>query len=905
MSQVHRKWVGAWLVLLAGLVLHGCSGGGPGVATGPDGAPASSDIVGRATIDTLTTADTEPAPPPVVPVGIDTSFVMAADSTFGVVLNADTLAVLETETKQIELRETVVDTLAAVARFLQLAGSGDERFAMSAADSQAVGHLVLRGMAGDDEGAAMMLGLEETVRNLDTMVQRSDSLGTAMARDSDSPARRAQSREVQVAVLGFSRKSTELRDQLLELKSDLDFRALTADSARTQQAVGRLVQEFTADLDGLINEMGRASRNISAGALSPATLRGLRDNLSSRRGALLEFEARWKQFEETGSFDLANPADPFNADRMTGLLQQMEKDLGYLATLAGQRAAALDSASTFQTELESRRQAEEYVKKVQTTLVDLKKRNQDLGRAYGRVAARYWKDRLQQVASRKEEREELYTSLEEMVARAGGTERIRERDDLLDSYRRNSNRLLELRREHLKKVAGHDRLTEGVQAALAADLYNRARVLGESGDYDAAIAAYQDMADRQPGQHTWLYQLASLAWSRSQESWATAPVDSAATQTVAGRSRDQAARWLDRCEDVLLKRHDFDAGMDEAQALLGQDTTAPEMGDATHAPATRAALFLPEDGRWYYRRFVARARDDLAALGPAAQDPDVRRWLLNIDILRKRLAFEENDGDEFLYRYSRQAMLSEDLDSATASELLQHWSWDDGHLALRRRWSEVSQMPDSTVALAEVKKDSLLAVGADARTAGVRRQVAWTVGATEFLKAEQYDSGLERMHTLLAEVQARPCREPEVGAIDSTITAVYPVFLYNRGTYYQQEGQRREAFYCFLGVAEQYATDLKTVATARYSAASVLADGNKRGALGLVRAAINEALRVISADPQNFDMETLVAMYELRQGLAGDLGLFQEAVQARDEARALKGLLEQAALAPSGGEVQR
>ena len=34
-----------------------------------------------------------------------------------------------------------------------------------------------------------------------------------------------------------------------------------------------------------------------------------------------------------------------------------------------------------------------------------------------------------------------------------------------------------------------------------------------------------------------------------------------------------------------------------------------------------------------------------------------------------------------------------------------------------------------------------------------------------------------------------------------------------------------------------------------------------------MRAAINEALRVISKDPQNFDMETLVAMYELRQGL--------------------------------------
>ncbi len=86
------------------------------------------------------------------------------------------------------------------------------------------------------------------------------------------------------------------------------------------------------------------------------------------------------------------------------------------------------------------------------------------------------------------------------------------------------------------------------------------------------------------------------------------------------------------------------------------------------------------------------------------------------------------------------------------------------------------------------------------------------------------------------------------------------------------------------------------MATARYSAATMLADGNKRGALNLVRAAINEALRVIGEDPSNFDLETLVAMYELRQGLAGDLGLFQEAVAARDEVRMLQGLMDQASL---------
>ena len=62
-----------------------------------------------------------------------------------------------------------------------------------------------------------------------------------------------------------------------------------------------------------------------------------------------------------------------------------------------------------------------------------------------------------------------------------------------------------------------------------------------------------------------------------------------------------------------------------------------------------------------------------------------------------------------------------------------------------------------------------------------------------------------------------------------------------------------------------------------------------------MRTAIAEAMRVLENDPTDFDLETLVAMYELRQTLAGDLGLFQEAVQARDEARQLRGLADHAA----------
>lgn len=888
---MYARIILTWILIIVGLTLFGCSGSGPEVQSETVAPEISAP-------DTIQVVKAEPEPViPVVPVGIDTSFVMAADSSFGVVMNADTLAVLELETQELVFREQVVDTLAAVARFIQLASTGNERFAMSAADSQAVGHLVLRSMAGNDQGAALILGLDETVRGIDRMVQVSDSLGTDLDWDSNDPSRQVQSREVKVAVLGFSRRSMDLRQQLEGLQDGLNLATMTADSARTQQSVGRLVQEFSTDLDQMINEIGRASRNISAGSLSPESLRGLHENLQGRQSALLEFEARWKQFENTGSLDLANPASPYNSGRMVKLLQQMGTDLGYLANLASSRAADLDSASTFQDELESRRKAEDYVKNLQKTLMDLKERNRNLSGAYSRLAARYWKDRLGQVASQKEEREELYASLEKMVARAGGTAQIREQDDLLRTYRQSSDRLLDLRRQHLKKVDTHDRLRNAVASALAADLYNRARVLGEPKDYEEALSGYATMAANQPGQHTWYYQMASLEWSRSQELWAQSD-----TLDTAVKSRDQAVKRLDQCEDILLKRYHFDETMDETQALLGGAAEETAVVAVGNSPSSRAGAFLPEDRRWFYRRFVVQARNDLAELGPALVDPDVRRWMLNIDVLRKRLAFEEGNGEDFLYRYSRQAMLNENLDPLTVSDLLQHWSWDDGNLELRQRFSAANQLPDTTVALALVKRDSLLAVAANAGTKGVQRQLNWSVGATQFLKTEEYDEGLGRMHALLKNVATRPNMNPEVGQIDSTITAVYPVFLYNRGTFYQQEGQRREAFYCFLGVAEEYATDLKTVATARYSAASMLADGNKRGALTLVRAAINEALRVIGNDPTDFDLETLVSMYELRQGLAGDLGLFQEAVKARDEVRALQGLMEQASL-DSAGEV--
>ena len=389
-----RRLVTAWLLLLAGLTVFGCSGSGPGVQTDP--ADPTGIAAAGSGADSL--AAVRPTPPPVVPVGLDTAFVIAADSAFGVVLDRETLDVLESESRALETRVQAVDTLGVIARFVQGAVTGDDRFALSAADSQVVGHLILRNLADDDPTAAMMLDLSAAIGRLDAYLDQASAAGAGLGWDAQDPARLAQSREVKMAVLGFSERSSELRDQLAELQRGLGTAALAADSARTQQEVSQLVRRFGADLDKAINQMGRAAQSVTAGSISPGSLTGLRDVLLEHKASVLAFESQWDQFETTGSFDLANPDRRYNSQRMRDLLKRMEEDLTYLANLAGQRARTLASASDFQAELAARREAEDYVARTQQTLLELKERNRTLIGAYGRLAAQYWQNRLDRIA---------------------------------------------------------------------------------------------------------------------------------------------------------------------------------------------------------------------------------------------------------------------------------------------------------------------------------------------------------------------------------------------------------------------------------------------------------------------------------------------------------------------------
>ena len=871
-----RTWSVIAAALLA-LTLAGCAGGSKQVPT-----TASANATARATrADTTRTVH-----PPLVPVGVDTSFVVGADSLYGIVLDDGRLAALAADAAELARAGRGVDTLAAVTRFVRSAADSAGAFALTAGDSLVVGGLLLRADAPSDPTAAAALQVEQWLQTLDDQAARADSLGTTMAAAGDAPTRRAAAAETRTAVADLDVASRALRARLLVLLDDLGADAMAADSARVQQEVAALVRAYGGELDDAINVVGRVAQGIGPATLTPEALRGLAATLDGQAEALGHFDAQWQQFRETGSLNLGDPDRPFQGRGLADLLNRMRDDLAYLANKARNRASAIAAAGDIRGELQARREAETYLLDTQRALVELKQLTSGMIANYRRATTGYWEERLTRAAKAQEERQRLYEQLDELVRREGA-DRIRADAELLATYRRLSDRLIARRRARLHEVAAHDDLRLAARENLAGDLAQRARVLGERDDYLAAAGVWRELAADRPGEPAPAHRLATLAYQQTTEPWAATAVDSL---------RDATRREAARCEEIVLQRHAFQQAMNAARDVVIEAagaTAPPAPAASTASAATRPALarLAAADSTWYYPRHAARALDDLGALELAAADPGVRGWLLSLDVLRRRLAFDAGDGDGFLYRYARQTVLDTTTALAEARRVLRYWSWDDGHLDLRRTWTRVSLLPDTTTALATAKRDSVAAVLAAVRTPGARRAVGWALAALDFEQPAARDAGLERMHTLLGEVEAAPCPNPEAGPIDSTIAAGYPVYLFNRGTYYQQEGRRREAFYCYLGVAEKYARDLRTRAVARYSAASLLADGNKRGALGLVRGAISEALQLVERDPRALDPTLLAGMYELRRQLAGDLALYDEAVAAREEAQRLRAMV--------------
>jgi len=512
-----RGHLPVYLLVLAALTLFGCSSGPKPTAE------TDLDLAAQADVAADGTDATEP---PVVPVGLDTAFVVTADSSYGVVLNADSLATLNAESAALRRREAAVDTLASVTRFLQLAEGDDPTVYMTSEDSAVVGHLVLRAVAREDDGAALALEVEQALRELAALTRGTDAVAADLARDLNDPTRTAESQQVQEALAGLSDSNRALHQRLTVLLAELDAAAVLADSARVQQEVSTLVSDYGQDLDHTFNELGHAAQQIGPATLSPEALRGLSAMLSAKREAVDVFAERWQQFVATGSLDLADPDQPYDPARLSRLLQRMQDDLRYLAQQAQNRAAQLDGAADFQQELAARQDAETYLQDLQRVLLELKGITRSLQQNYQRQARRYWEGRIAAVASEQQERERMYAQLDALLAAEGEGERIRADAELVATYRALSDRLIAQRRAHLARVSSHDDLRRAAQADLARDLSDRARVLGQQSDFAAARASYLQLADENPGEYAYRYELASLTYHRSREVWAAGAADS-------------------------------------------------------------------------------------------------------------------------------------------------------------------------------------------------------------------------------------------------------------------------------------------------------------------------------------------------------------------------------------------
>ncbi|MFO7653007.1 MAG: hypothetical protein R6X25_04210 [Candidatus Krumholzibacteriia bacterium] len=875
----------AALLAAMALVMAGCSGG-PRPATGPGAA-------GRAG-----------AGPPLVPAGVDTSVVVRADSVYGEFLGADALRSLATAEAELARTDQAVDTLATISRWVRTAAVADGDPAAAArpharaavlapADSFMVADLLLRADAKRDPVAAAAVAVHGSLRRLTSEARRAGDLGAQMAGAGDDPARAAAAAETRTAVRGLSAAGRQLHDRLEALLAQLRGGAAAADSARVQQEVSELVRAYGRELDDAINLLGRTAQEIGPTSLSGETLAELAAALEEQRSELSGFRSRWDLFRTTGSLALGDPERPFDPGPMTELLVRMGHELDELAATARARAAALEGAGDIRVALEARRDAEAYLVETQRALLDLKQDTARLVATYQRAASSYWEQRLTRAAAARHEREQLYRQLDDLVNRQG-VKRIRSDDELLATFRRLSDRLIERRRQRVAETATHDQLRGEALENLAADLDRRARVLGAESDYADAERVWEAVVQERPGDPAPVFRLASLVYEQTQEPWAA---------RSRGDLREQVLTLAARAERLVLERFAYGRAMEAAgEELAAAGTAAGDTTSGREVAGPQAAAgeaWRPDllslvlaDSNYHYAPRALHARRELAALGPASSDPVVRGWLLNLDALRRRVAFDAGSGEEFLRRYAREAWLDTALTAAEARRVLRFWSWDDGHLSLRRRWAEVVQLPDSTADLLAVKREAVAEVLDAARTTGARRQAGWTLAALDFERPGARDAGLERMHLLLEDIARKPTPEPEAGAIDSTVVAAYPVYLFNRGTYWEQEGRGREAFYCYLAVAEEYARDPWTRATARYAAAAVLADGNRRGALDLVRTALADALTVAERDPDSLEPTLLVRMHELRRRLAGELALYEEAIAARAEAQRLRRLLE-------------
>ncbi len=880
-----------WLALLVALVCAGCANQYPVGPMGTDFAPVETepDTVAVAFQDTVPA----PVPPPIVPAGVDTAFVEDLDDEYGILFNQDELDDIHETMATLEQEVESVDTLASVIRFLRAAERPDDDVYLSAQDSQAVGRILLRALAPSGPESQIVDRLDAALDVLRTVAEEVDSVNAQIQWKRDGSDTREQNRRLKLAIHGFSREGQALRDQLNAIMSNLKGVADRSDSNRSFLRMERQLAVFKVKLDNTIKEVGQTAQNIKANSpISSDALIDLQRFLDEKRQYLIEFEAIWSQLSESGGLDLANPERPFDSKRMERLLEDIGRQYAELADRARIKASVSDTASSWESQYDANTQAREFIDEILSNLRALRNNLERVNSEFSNLGNRYWGTRLRKERDDRNARERLYQEVDEFIDKHESTARIRESADLLAAYTRLSNRAINKWQEHIVHVGDHDGERQAAQRKLANILGNRARVMGTPSAYDDARNLWNSLYEELPGVHAYPYYIGQLYWDESLEDRTPATSES---------MRRAALRSLQECESTLLETFSYEATMDTIATGL-MELAADQDQDPSGATIP-AAFNLPEiqlpEANYYFKNFFPAARADLEALGPAVQDSIVRQWLYTLDLLRRQIAYENDDGDDYFFRFARYLYLQNSVSSGDERmENIRYWSWDDGNLALRKRLQGIYALPDSTKETAAVKRDSLVDILAQARTEGARRQLQYQIGFLEFQNLEQYDVGLDRLFKTVAEIGLRPNPNPEVSNIDSIVTRNYPTFLYNRGNIYKNTGLNREAFYCFLGVSEKYGIDPVLRYRSKYQAAQLLKDNNQRKAVSLLDEAIQLAVDTMERDPQAVEIRELVSMFEMSEALNRKLKLLRKALQAKE----YLSRLEAAAAADVSGE---
>ena len=807
-------------------MLSGCSVSLPNPFKTPPRPPLTPEVKAPPAV---TLRDTVPKEPLFVPPGVDSAAVVEVDSLFGDLIDEDSLAVLKEEDETLQLAVEEVDTLSSVLRFLQSLDDSAEETVFSRRDSLVIGEFLLRAEATRNPQAAALLKLDRAVNLLLDFVERSGVLASDVRIKANDWRSRRGLDEIRMALFGFTDEASEFQRELMDLRRTILQQSTIQDSLNFQLAMEKYVRDFYAMVDKAIRTVKESAANLRHGTrfVSPE-VRRLEARLAKQRDALVEFQSHWQQLHASGNLARAVPEYYFDPERIEAILENMRRTMELGRRQAARIATTLDTVTTsYEVEIEAREDAHTFADEFSTNLGKHLKDLRAFAHGYIEASRRRGARRIQGANVRQGTRKDLHTLVAQFLEIHEDLNAIRSSQVLVQNFLLLSDRLLLAEDRHIQAVREQADLRNKALIRKAEHLASRAQILGDKSEYKRAREIYSKLIQEYPNRFYLPFKMGELYFREAQE-------EDRRPAEVADLLK-RAGSLFHRCEGLTLAERREEKEWDQVdqafdQIAPGDDETADENESTT--PATE--LIVSTEG-YYFERFIEPAWQNLTAtLGPLMNDRRTRRRIWRLDAYRRELAWLQGDGEEYMFRYARQLHLSDD--DAQKTEILSAMklnSWDNANLVLAERWSRVIDKVNDPEADQSATRDSLLALYGAVRTEGVRREAEYVWAVLDF-RLGHHDESLDRLFALDRRVLQFPNPNPEVGSIDSTITAEYPRYLYERALLYLGDGERKYALALFRSVAER---DTPAKARAFLQAAKILRQTHPRDAIDMARSA--------------------------------------------------------------------